>query len=994
MTAPLRVDLLGPLVVRRGETSYEPGPLRQQALFAVLALQANRVCTAEELFDAVWADKPPASGLRVLPSYIYRLRKVLPLKGLLETTREGYILRLPEEVTDVGRFDAAVRTAVARQKEGDTAAAAASYTEALELFRGEPLSGLPGHYLAVHRQRLVERRYKVLSDRIELDLAGGRHADITPELVAVVAERPLDERLAGQLMLALYAGGRQAEAQAVYTSTRDTLVDQLGVEPGPELRATHQRILRNESTASTTKDELPYQDAAFVGRDRELAAIVAALTPAERSAPPVVAVAGMGGVGKTALAIRAAREAADVYPDGLLYLQLHGHTPGREPLATQAALDHLLSSIGVNPERIPRDLDSQAALWRSEVAGRRLLIVLDDTPSSRLILPLLPGASTCGVLVTSRRQLTGLDTPEQFSLDVLDPADAARLLADVIGAARAAEVPEATRELLERCGQMPLAIRIAGARLRHRPAWTVEHLNQRLQAQDRRLDELSIDGRGVRSTFAMSYEQLSPEQQTMFRRLSLLPGRDLDRYGAGALADVDPLDAGLVLEDLFDANLLLQPAADRFQFHDLLRQYATELSQQTDPEPERRAALERLLEYYLQTADRASLLLTKAKFIRLGDRPRVDGPELATSKEGLLWGDRESGNIFAALQRVADGSADEWSWLLAGVFARHFHERNQVHQRDALLELGLAAARRLGNHEAEARLRWRMANFIKVQEGPLRSIELVREALDLMPDDGDAVLRVELLDGLAQLLRLVDPGDEAIAAHTAALELAEAIGDRRMLTYATMELAITQGARHEHQEALESYQRALTMARTNDDRSLQPHLLNGIAESCNGLGRPDEAIEAVTESQRIAEEIGMRYSQMDSLCQLGAAYCLLGDYDRSIEILQRSLNISLEIADVYGIDEARLQLGRTYLAAGRLADSRSQFGAVVASAQDSHRARIAALGLDGLAACAEAEGTDDEAAALLDEALDRLGPMTPLHAADLRRRRAAIDGSD
>ena len=977
MTDQLRIDLLGPLVVRQGDTPIEPGPLRQQALLAVLALRANRVCTAEELFDAVWGDRPPATGLKVLPTYIYRIRKALPVGDLLERTRDGYVLRLPPDVLDVSRFDTAVR--------------AGNYTEALELFRGEPLSGLPGHYLATHRQRLVEQRYKALSDRIDVDLASGRHADVVPDLVTAVADRPLDERLAGQLMLALYAGGRQAEALTVYTSTRDILVDQLGVEPGPELRATHQRILRNESAAGPTRDELPYQDAAFVGRDEELAAIVAALAPAERSAPPVVAVDGMGGAGKTALAIRAARQLADVYPDGLLYLSLHGHTPGREPLAPQTALDHLLTSIGVKPERIPRDLDAQAALWRSEVSGRRVLLVLDDAASSQLIAPLLPGAPSCAVLVTSRRQLTGIDTAQRVPLGVLDTQDAMTLLAELVGRERAVAVPEATRELVERCGHLPLAIRIAGARLRHRPTWTVEHLNRRLQTHAG-LDEFKADGRALRSTFAMSYEQLSPQQQEMFRTLSLLPGRDLDRYGAGALADLPPQEAEPLLEELLDANLLLQPAPDRFQFHDLLREYASNLNQHG--EVDRQAAVGRLLEYYLQTGHRAISLLSKVQYIDISDRAPVDGPELPTSKDGLAWGDLESGNILTALEQVADGSAgrsaDEQSWLIAGSFARYFHERNQVRQRNFLLELGLAAARRLGDAEAQARLQLRLANSIKVQEGPLRSIALVRDALDLLPVDGNAVLRVELLNGLAQLLRLVDPGDEAIAAHTAALELAHFLGDERMKTHAMMELAITEGARREHQKALETYRLTLAMARAADERSLQPHLLNGIAESYNELGRPREAVEAVQESQEIAAALGMRYSRMDSLCQLGAAHRLLGEYDQAIEVLERSLAMSLELADVFGIDEARLQLGRTYLAAGQLSESRAQFEAVVTSAQESHRGRIAARGLDGLAACAEAEGLYDKAALLLDDAIGRLGPMTPLHAAELRKRRNAI----
>ncbi|MFI5713791.1 AfsR/SARP family transcriptional regulator [Kribbella sp. NPDC051620] len=980
MTAGLRIELLGSLSVRLDGQLVEVGPLRQQALLAVLALRANRTCTPEELFDAVWGDRPPATGLKVLPPYIYRIRKALPVDGLLERTRDGYMLRLAPDAVDVNRFDAAVQAAEAQQDAG-------AYAEALNLFRGEPLSGLPGHYLATHRQRLVERRYKVLSDRIDLDLASGRHSAVVAELVTAVAERPLDERLAGQLMLALYAGGRQADAMNVYTQTRHTLVEQLGVEPGPELRATHQRILRNEGGAQPRRDELPYQDSAFVGRDDELAAVVDALSQVDRTAPPIVTVDGMGGAGKTALAVRAARELAGVYPDGLLYLQLHGHTPGRGALAVRAALDHLLSSIGMKPERIPRELDEQAALWRSEVAGRRVLIVLDDTPDSRLVAPLLPGAPSCGVLITSRRQLIGIDAARRVPLGVLGAEDAARLLVEIVGSERGGP-QEAAQELVERCGYLPLAIRIAGARLRHRPTWTVEHLNQRLQAQDRGLDELTADGRGLVSTFAMSYEQLSPEQQRMFRYLSLLPGRDVDRYGAAALAGVEPHEAEPLLEDLLDASLLLQSAPDRFQFHDLLRQYAGKLSQQ-DAVADREAAVARLLEYYLQTAHRAVSLLTKVRYVTLGERPPVAGPELTTPEEGRGWGDAEGGNVVAAVQRAADGSFDEQSWMIAAGFARYFHERNLVHQRTTLLELGLAAAERLGASVPQARVLFVKAVLERPQQGPLLTLGPVRAALELLGDD-DPLLRTQLLSLLGQTLRQIDPGQEAVAAHTAALELAQAIGDRPAAAHAMTERAITEGARGEHRKALESYRLALSMARADGDRTLQPHLLNGIAESYNELGQPLLAIEAVKESRAVADELGMRFSRTDSLCQLGAAHRQLGDYAQAIELQQQALAIGLEAGNVYATDEARTQLGRSHLAAGQLEESKRYFEALVESAQEDHRRLIAARGLDGLAACAEAAGGLSDAATLIDAALERLGPMTPRHAEKLRHRRKAL----
>ncbi|MEV0289571.1 MULTISPECIES: BTAD domain-containing putative transcriptional regulator [unclassified Kribbella] len=990
MTGSLRIELLGPLRVEVDGRVVEAGPLRQQALLAVLALRANRTSTAEELFDAVWADRPPASGLKVLPPYIYRIRKALGVDGLLERTRDGYQLRLPAGSVDLDDFEAAAQQAEASRAAGDVDTAAAAYARALDLHRGEPLSGLPGQYLAAQRVRLTERRYKVLSDRIDLDLECGRHTAVVAELVAAVADRPLDERLAGQLMLALYAGGRQAEALNVYARTRDTLVEQLGVEPAPELRATHQRVLRNEPQPQQTRDELPYQDAAFVGREAELAALVAALTPTVRSAPPVVAIDGMGGTGKTALAVRAARELADAYPDGLLYLQLHGHTPGRQPLAVAAALDHLLGSLGIRPDRIPRDPDGQAAMWRSEVAGRRVLVVLDDALSSEVLQPLLPGTPSCGVIVTSRRQLTGIDAGTRLPLAVLDEVDAAALLTEIIGADRAQARQQATHELVQRCGHLPLAIRIAAARLRHRPAWTVEHLNQRLSAQERRLSELAVDGRRLESAFALSYEYLSDEQQRMFRYLSLMPGRDVDQYGAAALAGVTPEAAEPVLEELVDANLLLQPAAGRFQFHDLLRAYASQLSKQYDEDAVRRAASGRLLEYYLSTGHRAVSQITKLRYIDISDRQPIPGPELASSQQGLAWGDVEGGNVLAAVQQAADGGWDERSWLIAAGFARYFHERGRVSERETLLALGLQAARRLGDPMAQASVLHVLGIFSKVQSGPKVSLEYLRAAVELLPDDADPVLRIQVLIAFGNTIGMIDPGTESTAALTTALELARSIGDDRIAGHALTERAIKEAARHDYRQAYESYKLAMAIARAQDDQTLQPHIHNGTAEVLNALGRHDEAIESVRQGQDIADRVGMRHSRSDALIQLGIAHRALGRLDEALELHEQALKVALEVGSRFSIDESRIELGYSLLAVGRPDESRAMFDAVLQDSQAEHQALTAARVLEGLAAVAEAAGSYEQAAALLDEALRRLGSLTPLYAAELRQRRTSI----
>ncbi|MFI5698196.1 BTAD domain-containing putative transcriptional regulator [Kribbella sp. NPDC051586] len=928
MTDDLRLDLLGPLRGWSDAGRLDLGPIRQQSLLAVLAMRSNQVISADELVELVWSDAPPSTGAKIVPPYIYRLRKLLP-EGVLVHTRDGYSLRLARDALDLDRFETFVSAAHRCRDKDD---AAAKLSEALELFTGEPLSGLAGHYLSVQRHRLTERRLKVLAERIELDLQRGRYGDLVPELVALVEEDRLREQFAGQLMLAYWRSGRISAALETYTRTRHELIEQLGVEPGPELRAIHDRILQNDEPMSrpAVRDELPYDGAAFVGRDDVLKQVVDALRTA---GPAVVAIDGMAGVGKTALAVRAARQLAEVYPDGRLFIDLHGYTPGHEPVSALQALDRLLRTLSVPADHIPADLEERAALWRSELAGRRILVVLDNAPDSAAVRPLLAGGPRCGVLVTSRRQLTGLDATARLALDVLRPEDARELLAEIVGPDRAGE-PGAAAEVVSQCGYLPLAIRVAGSRLRHRPSWTIEHLSKRLDAEDRRLTELSTDSGGVSPAFALSYEHLPTDQQRLFRLLGAMTGQDVEMYAAAALADVDAVEAEALLEKLVDANLLLQLRPGRFQFHDLLRQYARTLT----PEPD---AVRRLLDYYLYATAEASAAIFGSRLHPLPDPPPVRVPAFDSAADGLEWIDAEGANVLATI-RFAEFSP-EHAWRLGLAVASCFFQRGRLYEMDEALQHALDAAE--GDAEAESRVLLAIGSLGRYRFGAEESLRMLQEARDKLPESADLTLRARLLASIGYSLVKLRPDDHALAVLDEALDVSRQAGDPSIAARVLAYRGVMYTDRLEFAQALTAYQESLAQG----DPGVQPEVLNGIGECLLELGRVDDAITALTTARDRGIERGSDYSLIYTYAFLGTAYARRRQWTDAVEVGRQALELALDSDSTHSQQNAYLRLAETLLAKGDLAQARPHFARALELALDDGQESVverAAAGLD------------------------------------------------
>ncbi|MGW5052764.1 BTAD domain-containing putative transcriptional regulator [Actinokineospora sp. NPDC004072] len=623
--------MLGPVGAHAGGRRVAPVGARQERVLAALLLDAGRVVPVSRLVDVVWDGEPPATASRQIRNVTTGLRRTLVAAGLppdaLTAVGPGFALHPPE--FDLRAFDHHVERG--------------AYAEALACWRGPALAGIGSPALAGAAAALDERRLSVLHLRLAEQVAAGH--DVVAELTDLVARHPLVEGFTALLMRALHHQGRQADALAAYHATRRRLVDELGVEPGADLRAAHQHVLGAEPTSLAAEPTrpcyLPAEIPDFTGRAAELAAVVAAL-------PTPVVIDGMAGVGKTALAVRAAHRAAGRFPDGQLYVDLHGYTPGRERVAPGDALGTLLWQAGVPAAAQPPGVDERAALWRARTAGRRLVVLIDNAADAGQVLPLLPGAPAAAV-ITSRRRLVEVDGAVPVPLDPLPAGEAAELFAAVAGR------PDAG--VAELCGNLPLAVRIAAARLRQRPQWTADGLAARLGRERDRLAELRVGGRDVAATFQLSYRELDAARQRMFRLLGSHPGGVITAPAAAALAELPVAAAERLMEDLLDAHLV-EPEHGGYRLHDLLAEFARRLSDDD--------GFARLLAYY-----------------------RTGG--------GRDWYAAERSSLRAVVQRAVEREWDESAWLIADHAAPHLRDHQDFR---AVAEAAARAAARLGDPAA------------------------------------------------------------------------------------------------------------------------------------------------------------------------------------------------------------------------------------------------------------------------------------------------------
>src|SRR6266568_2233953 len=822
----MRFRLLGPLEVRVGEEWRGIGAPKWRSVLAALLVDAGQIVSADALINEVWGDVPPARAANLISIYVLRLRRLMgdTNSSLLVTRAPGYLLRVTAEDTDALLFEVMVRDGRRAYDAGDPQGAAGLLTEALALWHGRPLADVPPTpRVEAEAERLTELRLGAIELRITAELACGGHAQAVAEIRRLLADHPLSEGLWLLLMRALDGAGRHAEALEVYGRAREVISDQLGVDPGTELRQCHAELLARDTetpagtisagtvTARPGKREpepgpprpaaraaraagrsgsapaqLPADVADFTGRDEQVKRLCDLLSGVGARNDPgavrIAVVAGAGGLGKTSLAVHAAHRVRRKFPGGQLYVDLLGATPN--PLPAGDVLARFLRDLGVDGRDIPLDEDERAARYRTALAALRVLVVLDNARDAAQVRPLLPGTASSAVLVTTRNRMPDLASTRLVDLNVLADDEALALFVKVVGEDRAAAEPEAAAELLEACAGLPLAIRICAARLATRSGWTIRAMANRLRDEHRRLDEMRAGDLAVRASFQVSFASLpaSTDKQGIdpahaFCLLGLWQGPSISSATAAALFGIPEYSAEDALEILVDTHLLESRAPDRYRFHDLLRVYAAERATADLPAPEREAAERRLLTWYLRTADAAATAVLPDRYnISLdaaGDGPAPPG--FASAEEALAWYDGDRANLVAATRQAAASGLHEIAWRLPVPLFIIFNSCGNWADCIATHRIALESARLAGNRRGEAWVLNNLGDALGVTRNPeglgylKRSVEIRREA-------GDRMGEAQAANNLADIYQRLGRTEEALGLLRRTLDLNREVG--------------------------------------------------------------------------------------------------------------------------------------------------------------------------------------------------------------------------
>jgi DNA-binding SARP family transcriptional activator len=1026
MATGLEFGILGPLEVRASGTLLHVGGPRQRALLGLLLCHANQVVSRDQLFEELLSDQPAEQAEPILRVQISRLRHVLAdgdTEARLLARPPGYVLRVEPGELDLQLFEqrvAAGRDALAR---GDPAQAAALLGEAQSLWRGRPLADLEFESFARFEiQRLEAARLGAAEDRIEAELALGQHASLCPELELLVAEHPLRERLRGQLMVALYRSGRQAEALEAYRVGRALLVEQLGIEPGPGLRRMHEQVLAADAALdwpappapgilagqpppAVVPRELPADVSAFTGREAELDELDLLIPDStERGggvagAVVISAVAGTAGVGKTALAVHWAHKVTDRFPDGQLYVNLRGYDPGA-PVRAADALAGFLRSLGVSGQDIPPEEDERAARYRSLIAGKQLLIVLDNAGSADQVRPLLPGSSSCTVLVTSRDTLAGLvarDGATRLDLDLLPPEDALALLRALIGARAAAE-PAAANELAGQCCRLPLALRVAAELAVSRPDMSLAALAAELADLRTRLDLLDAGGdpgTRVRAVFSWSCRHLDPDAARTFRLVGLHPGPDLDPYAAAALTGTTMGQARQTLEVLARAYLIQPTEPGRYGMHDLLRGYARELSATTGGDREQHAALTRLFDHYLHTAAAAMDILFPAERHRRPRIPRPDTPvpPLPDPAAARHWLDREHAVLVAAAGHAAARDWPGHATRLATTLYRHLLSVGNYPEALTVFGHALAAARRTGDRAAEATA-LNEIGYVDWQQGRLQqSVDHFQQALALSRAAVDRAGEARALGNMGLAEKELGRYAEAARHHQDALTICRGIGDRHGEAMALGNVGLVRRMQGSYQEAAGYFQQALDLFRQIGDREGEAYALARLGVVDLQLANYQQAAGYLQQALALFHDMGHKVDEAEILLRLGGVDVELGRYEHAAASFEQALAVFREIGDPVLEAGALNGLGDLFCRTGQTGKARAHHAAALRLASQADSPLQQAHAHDGLARASDADGDTPQARHHWQQALTRYTAIGDPQASQIRAHLAKAGDS-
>jgi DNA-binding SARP family transcriptional activator/tetratricopeptide (TPR) repeat protein len=984
----LTVRMLGALEVSISGTPAAVTSDRLRSVLAVLALSAGEAVPIGQLADAVWGDDQPAHSRRTVQLYVARLRNLLG-PDAIRTTPDGYLLDTEPGNVDALRFE---RLLDAAGRAPDTSAERARLAEALALWGGAPFEDVkPMWRTEVEAARLTELHLAGTERLMDIDLADGHPGDLVARLGELTARHPLRERFWSQLMRALWLTGRQSEALAAYQRLHRLLADEVGVEPCQEVRQLHQRILNTEpEPVVTVPRQLPADVPAFTGRARELAHL--GRVP-ETNTVVITAIDGMAGIGKTALAVRAAHQLASDFPDGQLFVDLHGYTEGMAPVEPGDALDRLLRALGVPGEHVPRHLDERAALFRSRLAGRAVLIVLDNAATEAQVAPLLPGSGRCLVLVTSRHRLVGLDQTHTVSLDTLPRADAVALFARTAGEERLAdEPPDAVAEVVDLCGRLPLAIRIAAARFRSHPSWTVAHLVDRLHQAEHRLAELEAGRRSVAAALDLSHQHLPTEQRRAYELLGLHPGTDIDPHAAAALFDSTVPDAGRILDQLLDAHLLQEPVPGRYGFHDLTRAHAAHTATRDQTEPSRRAAVSRLFDHYWHTA---AVAMDVAYPYEREHRPRIPpartpGPDLSDPGTALAWLDAALPNLLAAAGHAVQHGMPRRVLDLSAILYRHLYSRGHYHDAESLHHHALVLARSSGDRVGEVDALVGLGHVYRMHGRYARCADQFGQALRIARVVGHRAGELRALIGLGHVYRMHGRLVESADHFGRALRIARATGHRAADPDALTGLGhiLRMQGRPEH--AAEHYEQALGIARATGHRAGEGYALTGLGQIRRLQGRPEQAAEHYEQALRIARAARHSAGELTALTGLGHVHRMRGRHHQAVDHYRQLLGLAREAGDRNFEYEARQGLGREAYATGDPTAAVAHHSQALALAQELGQPVDQARANDGLAYAHRALGQDEHARTRWRLALDLLTSLGIDHTDDEEATATAI----
>jgi DNA-binding SARP family transcriptional activator len=918
---------LGPIELWSAGQQRDLGPARARSILAMLLLAPRTIVPVESLIDRLWDTRPPPKARESLSAYIARLRSCLR-QGVGDSVQlvgraRGYVLDVDPEVIDLHQFRRLRRQADALAASGDYDHAAVLLREADGLWRGQALAGIGGDWVARMRDGLEEERRAAIAERVECELELGRHADLVSELRHLLTQYPLDETFIAHQMTALYWSGRPGEALSLYRDTRSLLIEEQGAEPGPVLSDLHQRILARDPQLAvkpasqrpgrgTRPDTLPPQTAPFVGRSAELSL----LTGDEGRAPRVVVIEGMPGVGKTALAVQAARQAAGQYPDGTLYLSLQSHEPGSPQLDPAEALHRLLRMLSVPAAQIPENIGERTALWRAQLSRRQAIVVLDDAARPDQIRPLLPVAGQCLVLITTRRRLPDFGRARTLTLDVLSTDDAITLFRLIAGADRAQDTGQVT-EAVRLCGHLPLAIALIASRVAQDRPLGLTGLIEELSQSPAQLGGTGAATPEVIAAFDLSYRALEPDHQRLFRRLGISPCAYVSLHAAAALADSTLPEAEKALATLLDHHLLARAPDGQFHFHDLIRRYAAVCAARDDPQAEQRQAVSRLLDYYLYTADQADQVLhpfRRRTPTAVTHRPAVS-PILGTDEDAGGWLDSEWRNILQAAQYAGRHEWKQKCADLTHVLADFVEIRAYWDEAIAAHTMALQACRDLDDPARTARACMELSTVSQLAGRHEVTLPLAEEAAAIYRSLADWAGEADALDQIGIAHQRATRSREALAYFHEARLLYQEAADQRGLAATLSHSGIACWHLGRYPEAKAHLQDALSVYRTIGDRRGEAKTLNNLGRIHLHCGYHRDSLEAFQESLRIFIETGGAQTQAVLYHNIGIVHHHKGEFEEGLAACRRALAIYRDIGDLPDEADVLNDMGTIYQSA-------------------------------------------------------------------------------